>query len=105
MSSETPNPLRPGSERVFLGRHQSGESTNSSCDRFAISKGGVLKLLAYHGIEMRQQPMTSQEKDLAVRLYVADGLSIRTISQQLGKSKGSVWKELHERDVPTRPAH
>lgn len=85
--------------------YRSGESTNSLCRRFTISKGGVLKLLADHGITMRQQPMTSAEVDRAVRLYVTDGLSIRTIAQQLGKSKGSVWKALHDRDVPMRPAH
>lgn len=54
---------------------------------------------------MRQQRMTSDEIDRAVRLYVVDGLSIRAIGEQLGKSKGSVWKALRERDVPMRPAH
>jgi transposase-like protein len=54
---------------------------------------------------MRKQPMTVTEIDEAVRLYVDQKLSIRTIAQQLGKSKGSVWKALHERGVPMRPAH
>lgn len=54
---------------------------------------------------MRQQPMTSNEVDEAIRLYVNDGLSIRAIVQQLGKSKGSVWKALDDRGVPMRPAH
>ncbi|WP_418005907.1 hypothetical protein ACNO8X_14560 [Mycobacterium sp. PDNC021] len=30
---------------------------------------------------------------------------MRAIATQLGKSKGSVWKALHERNVSMRPAH
>jgi transposase-like protein len=89
----------------LVAAYQAGESTNSLCRRFGISKGGVLGLLADHGVAMRQQPMTPAEIDRAVQLYVDNRLSIRTIAQHLGKSKGSVWKALHDRDVPMRPAH
>ncbi|CAN5667437.1 hypothetical protein BH09ACT8_BH09ACT8_15530 [soil metagenome] len=89
----------------LVASYQSGESTNSLCRRFCISKGGVLKLLADHDVVMRQQSMTSYEIDRAVQLYVDDELSIRAIGKQLGKSKGSVWKALHDRGVPMRPAH
>jgi hypothetical protein len=65
----------------------------------------VLKLLAHHGVTLRQQPMTEQEVNDAVRLYVHDSRSIRAVATILGKSKGSVWKALHERGVPVRPAH
>jgi len=54
---------------------------------------------------MRYQPMTADEIDEAVRLYVDDKLSIRSIANILGKSKGSVWKALHERGTRMRPAH
>ena len=61
--------------------------------------------MADHGIPMRYQPMTADEIDEAVRLYVDDKLSIRSIANILGKSKGSVWKALHERGTRMRPAH
>jgi len=41
----------------LVAAYRSGESTNSLCIRFGISKGGVLKLLADHGVTIRQQPM------------------------------------------------
>ncbi|MGU3500869.1 helix-turn-helix domain-containing protein [Mycobacterium sp. C31M] len=97
--------LSPETIVELAAAYEAGESTNSLCRRFDVSKGGVLKLLSDHGIAMRQQPMTQGEIDEAVRLYVADGLSIRAIAQQLGKSKGSLWKALHQREVPMRPAH
>lgn len=97
--------LPPDTITELVAAYRSGESTNELCRTFAISKGGVLKLLADQGVTMRQQRMTSDEIDRAVRLYVVDGLSIRAIGEQLGKSKGSVWKALRERDVPMRPAH
>jgi Helix-turn-helix domain len=49
--------------------------------------------------------MTNDEINEAVRLYVDDSPSIRAIATKLGKSKGSVWKALHERGVRMRPAH
>lgn len=54
---------------------------------------------------MRYQPMTEREIDQAITLYVEEGLSIRAIAHQLGKSKGSVWKALHERGIMMRAAH
>lgn len=89
----------------LVAAYRAGVSTNELCRQYEVSKGGVLKLLADHGVAMRQQPMTHDQIDRAVRFYVDDELSIRTIAARLGKSKGSVWKALHERDVPMRPAH
>jgi hypothetical protein len=81
-----------------------GTSTNQLCRCYGISKGGVLKLLADHGIAMRYQSMADEVIDQAVQLYVDEELSIRAIADKLGKSKGSVWKALHERGVMIRPA-
>ncbi len=97
--------LSPDTIAELVAAYRAGTSTNELCRRYEVSKGGVLKLLAGHDVAMRQQPMTQDEINEAVRLYVTDGLSIRTIAQRLGKSKGSVWKALHERGVPMRPAH
>ena len=65
----------------------------------------MLTILANHGVAMRYQPMTDDEVDEAVRLYVNDELSIRSTADRLGKSKGSVWKALRERGIGMRPPH
>jgi predicted HTH domain antitoxin len=85
--------------------YRTGTSTNQLCRRYNISKGALLKILADRGVAMRYQPMTAEEIDYAVRLYVVDELSIRAIADKLGKSKGSVGKVLHKRGVTMRPAH
>ena len=97
--------LSPDIITELVATYRAGTSTNELCRRYNISKGSVLKLLANHGVTMRQQPMTEQEINEAVHLYVDDEVSIRAIATTLGKSKGSVWKALHERGVTMRPAH
>jgi transposase len=52
---------------------------------------------------MRYQPLTDDEIDQAVRLYVDDGVSIRAVAEKLGKSKGSVWKVLRQHGIRMRP--
>ncbi|WP_418001557.1 hypothetical protein ACNO8X_14565 [Mycobacterium sp. PDNC021] len=56
----------------LVAAYQSGVSTNQLCEQYSISKGGVLKLLADHGVAMRQQPMTDAEINQAVHLYVRE---------------------------------
>ncbi|HYB82938.1 MAG TPA: helix-turn-helix domain-containing protein [Mycobacterium sp.] len=90
--------LSPDTIAELVAAYRTGTSTNELCRRHGISKGGVLKILAEHGVAMRHQPMTRDEIDQAVQLYVNEELSIRSIATKLGKSKGSVWKALHERD-------
>jgi hypothetical protein len=97
--------LSPDAIAELVVAYRTGTSTNQLCRQYGISKGGVLKILADHGITMRNQPMTADEIGETVRRYVDDGLSIRAIANQLGKSKGSVWKALHDRGVTMRPAH
>jgi len=97
--------LSPDAIAELVAAYRSGTSTNRLCQRYQLSKGGVLKILADHGVVMRYQPMTDDEINEAIRLYVDDGLSIRAIAANLGKSKGSVWKALHERGVSMRVAH
>lgn len=83
--------------------YRSGTSTGKLCKIHHLSKGGLLKILAEHGVEMRCQPMTKDEINWAVRLY-GEGKSLNAIARATGKSKGSVWKALRERGVQLRPA-
>ncbi|WP_278265269.1 helix-turn-helix domain-containing protein [Nocardia sp. AG03] len=81
--------------------YRSGTSTGKLCEIHQLSKGGLLKILSEHGVEMRYQPMTNEEIDWAVRLY-GEGQSMNAIARQIGKAKGSVWKAVRERGVERR---
>lgn len=61
--------LSPDTIAELVAAYQSGTSTNELCRRFNVSKGGALRLLAEHGVPMRQQPMTEDEIDRAVQLH------------------------------------
>ncbi|MEU2031106.1 helix-turn-helix domain-containing protein [Nocardia amamiensis] len=77
----------------MVDAYRSGLSTNRLCEQYGLSKGGLLKILQEHGVKMRNQPMTGEEIDRAVRLY-GEGQSLNAVARHLGKSKGSVWKAL-----------
>ncbi|MGQ4615182.1 helix-turn-helix domain-containing protein [Nocardia sp. R7R-8] len=81
--------------------YRSGASTNALCEQYELSKGGLLSILREHGVEMRNQPMTEEEIDWAVKLYT-EGQSLNAIARKLGKAKGSVWKALRNRRVEMR---
>ncbi|BAD56908.1 hypothetical protein [Nocardia farcinica] len=82
--------------------YRGGASTNRLCEQYGLSKGGLLKILREHGVEMRYQPMTEDEIDWAVELYI-EGQSLNTVARQLGKAKGSVRKALMAEGVEMRP--
>jgi hypothetical protein len=60
----------------LVAGYRRSASTNQLCQRYDISNGGVLKLLADHRVNMHYQPITDEIKQ-AIRLYVngARGLS------------------------------
>ncbi|MET8778794.1 helix-turn-helix domain-containing protein [Nocardia sp. NPDC004654] len=86
-----------------VGAYRSGTSTSKLCERYALSKGGLLKILQEHGVQMRNQPMTAEEIDRAAKLY-SEGHSLNAVALQLGKAKGSVWKALTDSGIEMRPA-
>ncbi|RBO78464.1 helix-turn-helix domain-containing protein [Nocardia puris] len=92
--------LSPGTIADMVDAYRSGASTNQLCERHRLSKGGLLKILQEHGVQMRYQPMTEEEIDWAVRLY-GEGQSLNAVARKLGKSKGSVWKALRGRGCDT----
>ncbi|WP_067988923.1 hypothetical protein [Nocardia caishijiensis] len=85
----------------LVAAYRAGTSTGKLCETHHLSKGGLLKILAEHGVEMRYQPMTTDEIDWAARLY-GDGQSLNAVARVTGKSKGSVWKALRTRGVTMR---
>ncbi|MGW5139269.1 hypothetical protein ACWEPH_09355 [Nocardia beijingensis] len=94
--------LSPHTISELVDAYRSGTSTNTLCEQHGLSKGGLLKILQEHGVQMRNQPMTEEEIDWAVRLYREDQ-SLNAIAQRIGKAKGSVWKALRGRGLEMRP--
>ena len=93
--------LPPDTITELVSAYRSGTSTIQLCEQYGLSKGGLLKILPEHGVQMRYQPMTKQEMDWAVRLY-DEGQSLNAVARKLGKAKGSVWKALRGRGVSMR---
>ncbi|SHU41935.1 Uncharacterised protein [Mycobacteroides abscessus subsp. abscessus] len=54
-------------------------------------------------MQMRKQPLSDNEVELAMNLY-ADGLSLREIGEQLGRGKTTVSNALSRRGVTLRSA-
>ncbi|MER7449390.1 helix-turn-helix domain-containing protein [Nocardia beijingensis] len=87
----------------LVDAYRGGTSTNQLCERYGLSKGGLLKILGEHGEQMRNQPMTEDEIDWGVRLY-GEGQSLNAVARKLGKAKGSIYKALQGRGVQMRSA-
>lgn len=95
--------LSPATIAELVDAYRSGTSTTKLCERHGLSKGGLLKLLQDHGVQMRNQPMTEEEIDWAVRLY-GEGQSLNAVARTLHKAKGSILKALRERGIEMRSA-
>ncbi|WP_264767001.1 helix-turn-helix domain-containing protein [Nocardia aurantia] len=93
--------LSPTTIAEMVNAYRGGTSTNQLCERYGLSKGGLLKILQEHGVQMRNQPMTEEEIDRAERLY-GEGQSLNAVARTVGKAKGSVWKALRERGIDMR---
>lgn len=93
--------LSPNTIAELVDAHRSGTSTTKLCEKHGLSKGGLLRILQEHGVEMRNQPMTEDEIDRAVKLY-SEGHSLNAVARQLGKVKGSVWKALRDTGIQMR---
>ncbi|WP_278265267.1 hypothetical protein [Nocardia sp. AG03] len=57
--------------------------TTLLCERYGLSRGGLLKILQEHGVQMRNQPMTEAEIEWAVRLY-SEGQSLNAVARSVG---------------------
>lgn len=55
--------LSPDVIAEMVEGYRGGVSTNRLCERYGLSKGGLLKILQEHGVQMRNQPMTEEEID------------------------------------------
>lgn len=82
---------------------QNGASVPVLSGQYGVSKRALRNLLSNRGLEMRKQPMSPDEAELAVSLY-AGGLSLREIGERIGRGKTTVSNALVRRGVVLRPA-
>lgn len=96
--------LSPGQLAELVAAYKRGTSTPKLCEQYDLSKGSVLKILADHGVTMRQaRHLTEAQIEKAVEWYQA-GDSLTTIGKRLGSSPTTVQRALVTRGIPMRPA-
>ncbi len=92
--------LSPTTIAELVEAYETGTSTPVLCQRYGLSKGGVLKLLHGAGVEMRRRGLSEQQVQLAQQLH-DEGSSYAEIGQRIGKAKSSVREAL--RAVGSQP--
>ncbi|WP_280448596.1 helix-turn-helix domain-containing protein [Nocardia brasiliensis] len=87
----------------LVAAYEAGTPTPELCQRYELSKGGVLKVLADQGVAMRRQGLTDDQISQAIKLY-ADGNSLRAIARQLDSAPSTIRDALLACGVTMRPA-
>lgn len=85
-------------EKYALG----ATTTPSLCNEYAISKGGLLKLLRDQGAQLRSQPLTDAQVREATALY-SSGKSFAAIAAHFDVSYNGVRQALMRAGVERRP--
>lgn len=69
---------------------------------YGVSRSGLRHLLRGEGVALREQGITAEDADKAVRLYES-GLTIRRVVERVGYSYGTIQRMLNEKGVVMRP--
>ena len=86
--------LEPVLVRRIVAEYESGATTPSLCQTYGLSKTGILRLLRDEGVVLRRQPLTSDQVELAKKMYE---------SGQLDTSYNNVRQRLIKEGVQLRP--
>ena len=86
----------------IVAKYQSGATTPSLCIEYALSKGGLLKLLRDEGAQLRCQPLTDEQVREATALY-GRGQSLAAIAKHFDVSYNGVRQALVRAGVERRP--
>lgn len=95
--------LAPEMVEELVTAFESGAEIPMLAHRYGVSKRALRHLLSGQGLQMRKQPLSEGEVELAINLY-AEGLSLREIGAQIGRGKTSVRDALIQHGVVLRPA-
>ncbi|WP_156495911.1 helix-turn-helix domain-containing protein [Microbacterium sp. T32] len=103
---QTPRLLRrrlsPDLVTEIVEKYRSGATTPSLCAEYSVSKGGLLKLLRDHGVQLRCQPLSDEQIRSAAALY-EEGKSLAAIAASFGVSYNGVRQALAREGIERRP--
>ncbi|WP_138442989.1 helix-turn-helix domain-containing protein [Sinomonas susongensis] len=84
----------------IVARYEAGEPTTALAAEFGVAKSSLLRLLEVRGIAMRNQRLTSDQKQQILQLR-KQGTAIRAIAARVGCSYGTTQAFLKVQSDPT----
>lgn len=85
----------------MVDRYTAGESIRALSREYGLSRSGLSHFLEGEGVVLREQGITPEGAERAVRLYES-GLTIRQVAIQIGYSYGTIRTVLHEQGTALR---
>lgn len=85
--------LSPGTVEEIVRRYRNGDTTPQLCEAYAISKGGLLKLLREEEVKLRNQPVPQDVITQATVLYER-GMTIALIADRFDVKRESLRRGL-----------
>ena len=97
---------RLGLERVarLISDYQAGAPSTELMTKYRLGKGTVLSILERHGVSRRNQPLTSEQCDEAIHLYLR-GWSLAKVGRHFGREHTVIRDVLRRAGVPRRGVH
>jgi hypothetical protein len=93
--------LAPKVIEELVARYTAGESIRALSWQHGLSRSGLSHFLEGEGVVLREQGITPEGAERAVRLYES-GLTIRQVAERLGSSHGTIQRVLNKQGVSTR---
>lgn len=93
--------LRPQAIEQLVARYTAGETIRGLSREYSVSRSGLCQLLQDEGVALREQGITPDDAENAVRLYES-GLTIKQVVAHIGYSYGRIRTVLHEHGATMR---
>ncbi len=84
-----------------MTRYTAGEAIRALSREYSVSRSGLRQLLRGEDVALREQGITPEDTEKAVRLY-ENGLTIRQVVDRVGYSYGTIRTILHGHGVALR---
>jgi hypothetical protein len=85
----------------LVTRYTAGEAIRALSREYSVSRSGLRQLLRGEDVALREQGITPEDAERAVRLYET-GLTIRQVVEKVGSSYGTIQRMLNEKGVVLR---
>lgn len=93
--------LSPQTIEELVTRYTGGDSIRALSREYGVSRSGLCGLLQKEDVTLREQGVSREGVENAVRLYKS-GLTIRQVAEHVGYSYGTIRTALHEHGVALR---